>query len=216
MFFFFNLLLLGMLFLFTATFLILTESPVHSILYLMFMFLYLTQLTILFKFEFLGLIFIIVYIGAVCVLMLFHIKFIKTFSNRFDILNDKELFLPLISLIYFLPILELLVLIWSSFIYSENIEYLNFNEISEINFNYISWIDLYENFNNTQILGFLIYNIYFIYLILGSFILFVAMVGSIYLTLIFYKKKKYQNISKQILKNINFFKLNNNIEKNNK
>lgn len=194
-------LFIGMLFLFTSWFIILIDSPVHSILFLMFLFLYLTELTILFKFEFLGLIFIIVYIGAVCVLMLFHIKLIKFFENRFDNLNNKELFLPLISVIFFIPLLELITLKLTT---SNNL----IECFSNINFNYISWINIYDSFNSTQVLGFLIYNVYFIYLILGSFILFIAMVGSIYLTLIYKKEKNFQKISKQILKDISkiFFK----------
>lgn len=193
-------LLIGMLFLFTSWFIILIDSPVHSILFLMFLFLYLTELSILFKFEFLGLIFIIVYIGAVCVLMLFHIKLIKTFSNRFDNLNNKDLFLPLVSVIFIVPLLELLTL---KLTISNN-----FIEYFYINFNYISWINIFETFTSIQILGFLIYNVFFIYLILGSFILFIAMVGSIYLTLIYKKEKNFQKVSKQILKEISktFFK----------
>ena len=99
---------LGILFIVTALLMILTESAVHSILYLMILFLYLTELTIILKMEFLALIFIIVYIGAVCVLMLFHIKLIKLFVHRYDNINDKELFLPFLLISIILPLIQVI------------------------------------------------------------------------------------------------------------
>merc|ERR1712242_150695 len=101
--YFFFLILLGIFFIITSVLMILTESSVHSILYLMFLFLYLTELTILLNMEFLALIFLIVYIGAVCILMLFHIKLIKTFIHRYDKTHHKQMFLPFLIICIFLP-----------------------------------------------------------------------------------------------------------------
>jgi NADH:ubiquinone oxidoreductase subunit 6 (subunit J) len=181
---------------------VLTESSVHSILYLMFLFLYLTELTILLKMEFLALIFLIVYIGAVCVLLLFHIKLIKTFVHRFDNVHSKELFLPLITVTIFIPIIQIFTLAFEtkenefekSILMSKS---WTFDSVDQI-YNYTSWIDIYETFTDTQLLGFLLYNVYFLYLILGSFILLVAMIGSIFLTLTKKKEKKFQSIEKQV------------------
>lgn len=209
---FFNLFLifLGFLFIVTALFMILTESSVHSILYLMFLLLYLTELTILLKMEFLALIFIIVYIGAVCVLMLFHIKLIKTFVHRFDNLNNNYLFFPFLIVSLVLPLIQILTLSFQSKkngmfenITSYKLYFTHYKEIDffldySVNSNFTSWVDLYELLTSTQILGFLLYNVYFIYLILGSLILLVAMIGSIFLTLIKKKNKKFQKIDKQI------------------
>ena len=110
LFFFSFLFFIGFLFIITAFLMILTESSVHSILYLMFLFLYLTELTILLKMEFLALIFIIIYIGAVCVLMLFHIKLIKTFVHRFDNIHNKELFFPFLIVSIILPLIQIITL----------------------------------------------------------------------------------------------------------
>jgi hypothetical protein len=74
--------------------------------------------------------------------------------------------------------------------------------INDIHFNYTHWVDLYETFKSTEILGFLLYNIYFMYLILGSFILLIAMIGSIFLTLSERKDKKFQKLDKQIFTDI--------------
>lgn len=102
--------IIGFLFVLFAFLLILTENTVHSILYLMFLFLFLTELAIITKMEFLALIFIIVYIGAVCVLMLFHIKLIKTFVHRFDNLHSKHIFLPVFIISIIVPIIQLVSL----------------------------------------------------------------------------------------------------------
>ena len=215
---------LGILFIITALLMILTESAVHSILYLMILFLYLTELTILLKMEFLALIFIIVYIGAVCVLMLFHIKLIKLFVHRYDNVNDKELFLPFLLVSIILPLMQVITLLNTNRVDSVSLRLLGqckvvFSDLTyhgvfitrSINSNYTSWIDLLGSFKNTEMLGIYIYNIYFLYLILGSFILLIAMIGSIFLTIGERKNKKFQKIHEQIL--IDISKFYNNINK---
>merc|ERR1712023_229768 len=157
----------------TASLIIFTESSVHAILYLMFLFVYLTELTILLKMEFLALIFIIIYIGAVCVLMLFHIKLIKTFIHRSSLIDVNGLFIPFTNVVICLPLLQIISLLCEK-------------PLNESN----------------KLLGYLLYNVYFIYLIFGSFILFVAMIGSIFLTLIKKKDKKFQKIDNQVFVNI--------------
>lgn len=205
-FFFFFLFFLGSLFMITASLIIFTESSVHAILYLMFLFVYLTELTILLKMEFLALIFIIIYIGAVCVLMLFHIKLIKTFIHRSSLIDVNGLFIPFTNVVICLPLLQIISLLCEKPLNESNKQlgsevFLNQAKIFE-QYNYTSWVDLYEPFKSTQLLGYLLYNVYFIYLIFGSFILFVAMIGSIFLTLIKKKDKKFQKIDNQVFVNI--------------
>ena len=187
------------LFLITALSMILVESAVHAILYLMFIFLYLAELTIILKLEFLALIFIIIYIGAVCVLMLFHIKLIKTFIHRFDSLYHKELFLPILFISLILPLIQLSTLI--SINLNSDIILFSFHHFNLIS-NYTSWIDLFDSLTSLQLLGYLIYNIYFIHLIIVAIILFISMIGSIFLCLVHQQSKKKQLIYEQIfLKN---------------
>ena len=149
---------LGFLFIVTALLMILAESAVHSILCLMFLFLYLTELTILLKIEFLALIFLIIYVGAVCVLMLFHIKLIKTFVHRFDQTYSQEYFLKFILVSFFLPLVQILTLMTSDLKkLSETSNHFLIQYSTLINssdaFNYTKWVDLYETFKNMQILA---------------------------------------------------------------
>lgn len=201
-FFFFYFFLLGVLFIITALFLILTDSSIHSILYLMFLFVYLMQLAILLKMEFLALIFIIVYVGAVCILMLFHIKLIKTFIHRYDNFHNKDLLVPFLFVSIILPLIQIITLSLETRTDLDLVHIQQFLTERGVLFNYTSWIDLYDAEKSTQILGQLIYNFYFIYLIFGSFILLVAMIGSIFLTLKKNKEKHFQEEEKQVFKNI--------------
>ena len=204
------LIFLGFCFILTALLMILTESAVHSILYLMFLFLYLTELTIILRMEFLALIFLIVYIGAVCVLMLFHIKLIKTFVHRFDNIHNNSLFLPFLIVSIFLPFVQILTLgfekVEDEFTNNLSVYKILFSQLKNLRFSYnyndnyntIEWINTIDFITDTEVLGYLLYNIYFIYLIIGSFILLVAMIGSIFLTLLKKKVKKFQQIDQQI------------------
>ena len=178
---------IGLLMLIMGLLIVYTKSSVHSILYLMIIFLYMTEITLILKMEFLALIFIIIYIGAVCVLMLFHIKLIKTFMIKNETnLYENNLFMPFFFIIFFLPLIQILNV--SKFIantipltlINKNISLVFFQFL---NINFIKWIDYIDSFHSIQIIAILLYNVYFINIIYGSFILFIAMVGSIIIVL---------------------------------
>lgn len=205
---------IGSLFILISISMILSDSSVHSIMYLMLLFLLLTIVSILNSMEFLALIFIIVYIGAVCVLMLFHIKLIKTFVHRFDNINNKDIFLPFLSISLVLPLFNILILFnylnSSEFILELSNLFLKneldsdlTNTLSKIVFFDVSeWFLLLNSTISLEILGFLLYSVYFMLLIYGALVLLVAMVGSIYLTLLKRKQKKFQYVRKQIFTKI--------------
>lgn len=187
--------LLGLLMLIMGLLIVYTKSSVHSILYLMIIFLYMTEITLILKMEFLALIFIIIYIGAVCVLMLFHIKLIKTFMIKSETnLYENNLFIPFFFIFFFLPIIQIMNV---STILTNNIsntllnKTINFSIFQFLNgINFIKWIDYIESIHSIQIISVLLYNIYFINIIYGSFILFIAMIGSILIVLNKYNKNK--------------------------
>ena len=212
------LLIIGSLFLLVAFCLLLTGSSVHGILYLMTSFVLLGEVAILCKFEFLGLIFIIVYIGAVCVLMLFHIKLIKTFVHRFENFRGDLLFVPFITLVFIIPLIQIMTLAMESCeLAKERIVLEEMFKLRNQNFkafqdgfysengyytNYTDWYGMIERIEPTRLLGYLIYDFHFLALIVGGFILFVAMIGTIFLTLRARKEKKFQKLDEQIFKDI--------------
>merc|ERR1712014_437848 len=105
--------------------------------------------------------------GAVCVLMLFHVKLIKTFVHRFD---------------------NLFKLRSKSYLVTED----GFYSHNATHSNYTAWYNLLSRVTPTQVLGYLIYNAHFVSLIIGGLILLVAMIGSIFITLTARKGKKFQ------------------------
>ncbi len=216
---FFNVLfLIGFLLMLIGFCLVISESSVHGILYLMIAFVLLTEIAILCKMEFLGLIFIIVYIGAVCVLMLFHIKLIKTFVHRFENFRGNLLFVPFILVVFIIPLVQIMTLIMESYdaaketlalkqmfmlrSHSHNVLKDGFYSENSYHYNYTNWFEMIDRVESGKILGYLIYDIHFLYLIIGGLILLVAMIGSIFLTLTARKEKKFQKLEKQIFTDI--------------
>lgn len=194
---------IGLLMIIMGLFIVYTKSSVHSILYLMIIFLYMTEITLILKMEFLALIFIIIYIGAVCVLMLFHIKLIKTFMIKSETnLYENNLFIPFFFVFFFLPIIQItnitniLSKTTSETLLNKNIDF-SFFQYLNLNI-FIKWIDFIDSINSIQVIAILLYNVYFINIIYGSFILFIAMIGSILIVLNKYNLNK-TNLKKQII-----------------
>tara|TARA_B100001057_G_scaffold93911_1_gene90277 strand:- start:1287 stop:1847 length:561 start_codon:yes stop_codon:yes gene_type:complete len=161
---------------------IFSKDPINSVLFLIFSFVNAAGIFLLAGAEFLALILVIVYVGAVAVLFLFVIMMLD-----FDIENIKKetkKFLPLGLFIGAILFLEISLMIYTPEIFS--------NEFKIIGKSYKS------NLSNTEILGNLIYTDYFLQFQLAGFILLVAMIGAIVLTLRHRDYVRRQNISNQI------------------
>jgi len=135
--------------------------------------------------EFLAMILLIVYIGAVAVLFLFVIMMldINTAKLRQGFLN----YLPIGLFVGFIILLELLYVVSQS-----KLSFLKKNVTENKITN--------EIFENTKIIGNVLYTDYFLLFQLSGIILLVAMIGAILLTLRKREGTKKQNIYKQILK----------------
>jgi len=178
----------------TGLLIILVETPVHSVMGLMFIFLFLTELALIFQLEFIAFIFVIVYIGAVCIFMLFHVKLLYTFVPT-HYFSDKEDNIASLVACFIIPIIQIITLIlykseYESLkelkLYSYSIYFAPIFKFQKVNYNFYNFYSFYEFFETittTQILGYLLYNVYYIYLIIGSLLLFVAMVGTIRLAI---------------------------------
>ena len=164
---------------------ILSKNPIHSVLFLILVFFNAAILFLFSEAEFLAMILLIVYIGAVAVLFLFVIMMldINTAKLRQSFLN----YLPIGLFVGFIILLELLYVISQSklIFLTKNITE---NKITN------------EIFENTKIIGNVLYTDYFLLFQLSGIILLVAMIGAILLTLRKREGAKKQNIYKQILK----------------
>lgn len=146
---------------------IIAKNPVHSILYLILVFCASSLLLVSIGSEFLGIIFIVVYVGAIAVLFLFVIMMLNI---KIIELNENIIrYLPLTFIIFFILFIQI-------FIYSDFI-----NIIDSVY--YLDWIVLLNQSSNLVLIGEILYTYFFHFFFLVSLILLLAMVGTIMLTL---------------------------------
>ena len=171
---------------FSAVMVIASKNTVHSVFFLILDFISISCLFIMIGAEFLGMIMLIVYVGAVAVLFLFVVMMLNVAQQKDEWFKGKIFtsHIPFGSLISIIIFLELIIVIggWK---YKPNLI-----ETSSIQ------ID--KNFTNTHALGNIIYTDYIHLFQLAGLILLVAMIGAIVLT---YRKRegvKRQSYFKQV------------------
>lgn len=176
---------------FNAIIIVLGINSIYSIFSLVLLFVLCTGLLFLIECEFMALIFVIIYIGAISVLFLFvilmldlkTINFLKKFYNYFFSIN----LLILIFLFCFF------ILIFDNF--TKNYYAHNFL----LNFN-INWFYKIETITDLNALGQILYTHYVVQFLILGMILLIAVIGAVALT--FNRRKKNfifsQNISRQV------------------
>jgi len=167
----------------SALMVISAKNPVHSVLFLILSFVNASGLFVLLGAEFLAMILVVVYVGAVAVLFLFVVMMLDI--NFIKLREGFLQYLPFGALLGIVLIVELGILfLTKSFSQNNLIVYSKFPAIAEI--------------ENTKMLGSVLYTKYFFLFQISGLILLVAMIGSITLTL------RYKNTSKkQIIYNQN-------------
>jgi len=171
----------------SALMVIFSKQPINSVLFLIFSFINASGLFLLAGAEFLALIIVIVYVGAVAVLFLFVIMMLD--FNPDTIKQETRKYLPVGLFIGFVLFLEIILMMYSSELFSNE-----FKIIGRV---------VETNLTNTEILGNLIYTDYFLQFQMAGFILLVAMIGAIVLTLRHRDYVRRQNINDQVSRNPN-------------
>ncbi|MBL6674661.1 MAG: NADH-quinone oxidoreductase subunit J [Alphaproteobacteria bacterium] len=179
----------------SALMVISARNPVHSVLFLILSFVNASGLFVLLGAEFLAMILVIVYVGAVAVLFLFVVMMLDI--NFVKLREGFLQYLPFGALLGIVLIIELGILFLTRS-FSEN-SLSKFVESPMIN-----------EIENTKLIGQVLYTDYFYLFQISGLILLVAMVGSITLTLRDRGQVKRQNISQQ-----NYLNANESIEKKN-
>jgi len=169
------------------------RNPVHSVLFLILSFVNASGLFVLLGAEFLAMILVVVYVGAVAVLFLFVVMMLDI--NFVKLREGFLQYLPFGALLGIVLIIELGILFLTKS-FSEN-SLTNFVKSPKIN-----------EIENTKLIGQVLYTDYFYLFQISGLILLVAMIGSITLTLRDRGQIKRQNISSQ-----NFIDSSNAIEK---
>ena len=170
------------------------KNPIHSVLFLILVFCNATGLLILLEVEFLAMIFLVVYVGAIAVLFLFvvmmlNIKVVELSENLF-------LYLPIGAFVAMIFLFEIFLVIDTDLMPV-------FTKTTGDIINYIDWTTKVSYTSNIAQLGNIMYTYYFYLFLVASLILLVAMIGAIMLTLHRNTQIKRQEIYKQISRDFN-------------
>ncbi len=165
------------------------RNPIHSVLFLILVFCNATGLIILLEAEFLAMIFLVVYVGAIAVLFLFIVMMLNVRLIEF---NESILrYLPIGALIGLIFLLELYLVIGHELTSVSNFDLGNSLEI-------VTWASQVDSLTNMETIGELLYTHYFYLFLVASLVLLVAMIGAIVLTLHHRENVKRQEIFSQV------------------
>lgn len=194
----------SLLLLVSSFFVISSRNPVHSVMFLVLVFLSAAGLLFCLEVEFLALSFIIVYVGAIAILFLFVVMMldIKIGDNSLSSFNYGLLGLSL-SFIFSIGIILPLFEGVSVYPYPETSFFDNINLFlnvgaSNTEHTYVSWLNQIDFITNLESIGQILYTYYFVFFLMSGFILFVAMTGALMLTLTLKKSVKKQIVYKQL------------------
>jgi NADH-quinone oxidoreductase subunit J len=172
-FYFFSIITVG-----SALMVIVSKNTVHAVFFLILDFISVGCLFIMIGAEFLGMIMLIVYVGAVAVLFLFVVMMLNVAEQKQSwFIGKKSTHIPAGLIVSVLILLQLLVVIggWK---YKDN-----FMTSSTLNF---------SNISNTHQLGLVMYTEYILYFQIAGVILLLSMIGAILLTF-----RKREGVKKQ-------------------
>ena len=172
---------------FSSLMVITSRNTVNSVFFLILDFISVGCLFIMVGAEFLGMIILIVYVGAVAVLFLFVVMMLNVAEQKQSwFIGKKSTHIPTGLIVSVLILLELLVVVggWK---YKDNVMSSSTLELS--------------NISNTHQLGLVMYTDYILYFQLAGIILLLSMIGAILLTFRERPGVKKQSYFKQISRN---------------
>ena len=188
----------------SGTMVISSRNPMHSVLFLVLVFCNAAGLLILLETEFLAMLFLVVYVGAIAVLFLFVVMMLNI---RITELNDSILrYLPIGGLILLIFLFEILSVVNGDLVPFLSSQYLPFqNDFLLLNENLTVtfWTNQIDPITNIEALGNVLYTYYVYCFIIASLILLVAMIGAILLTMRKRTNVRKQEIFDQVYGNIN-------------
>jgi len=162
-------------------FVVVSKNPVHSVLWLILAFLSSAGMFVLLGAEFVAMLLVIVYVGAVAVLFLFVVMMLDI--DFAALKAEMARYVPLAGLIGVILLLEL-GMVFGAWATADGVEMLARPEAGEV--------------HNTRALGLLIYDDYIYLFQAAGLILLVAMIGAIVLTLRHRPNVKRQDVLAQM------------------
>lgn len=180
-----------------ATMVIISDHPVFSLLFLISCFILSSFLLLILECEFIALIFVIVYVGAIAVLFLFSVMMLESKVKHLS--KNKVNFFPVgaffCSALIFPCISEILIKFQGNS--SDSLFYLN---------SFRNWYDFVDSSVDIEVYSQILYSYYALQLLVSGLILLVILVGVVYLTNNYNTKRhsKYQSVFKQLSRDSKF------------
>ena len=162
---------------FSAIMVVSSRNPVHSVLFLILSFFNAAGLFVMLKAEFLAMMLVIVYVGAVAVLFLFVVMMLNIKYEKLK--QGFQRYLPIGITIGLILLIEILFV------------------INGRGFDNVKTFSNHSNLPNTHVIGSVLYTDYIYLFQVSGLILLVAMIGAIVLTLRDRKGVKKQSIIDQ-------------------
>lgn len=148
---------------------IFSKNPVQSVLFLVVVFCLSAQLFVLLEVDFLAMVLIIVYVGAIAVLFLFIVMMLNIRVVELgEILNR---YFPLATIVGLIIFSEIVFSLYYSLGYSYQSIF------------YVDWYKSFLSHSNVVSLGLVLYTYFSPFLIISGILLLLAMISSIMLTL---------------------------------
>lgn len=173
----------------SAFFVITVKNPIYSALFLVLTFINSAGLLFLLELEFISLMFIIVYVGAIAILFLFVIMMLDVKITNFK--KDNFKYFPIGVFLSFTILFEIIAILNQQF---------NLNPYTSSFLNNI-YIDCYlkiDSITNIETLGQVLYTTYIFEFLIAGLILLLAVICAVVLTNTVSNNDKKQFISRQI------------------
>lgn len=163
----------SLLFIFSVL-VVLSNHPVFSLIFLILSFLFASFLLFLLECEFLALIFITVYVGAIAVLFLFSVMMLD--FKRFTLQKNLFKFLPVSLFFGFILLNFLIKIFYVSFpnLYSHSNDFYLKNNVN--------WLDFSNSITEVEAVGKVLYTHCALHLLITGIILLIVLFGIVHLT----------------------------------
>ena len=186
-----------------------TPNPIHAILFLVASFAASGSLLVLFGAEYLGVTFIVVYVGAVAIVFLFVIMMlnIKHATLKETVRGRIARYFPMGGIIAFVSLAAILYVLGTTIAANNMVNWSLPAESSALsssvalnatNSPYLTWVTLADSVTNLEAMGLILYTHYFLHFILAAMLLLVSMILVIVLTGLRNEYVKHQDLFEQM------------------
>ncbi len=182
------------LLIFSGYFVAFSVNPINSVISLIITFLIAAMILYLFNVEFLGTLFIIIYVGAIAVLFLFVIMMLNIKTQELVLLSKYNIIKCFLVFMLYHFFLAVFSIVFTCIFTKESF----FNTDSSL-----IVLSFLENLYNINILGQTLFNYTAVCVLIAGLILLISLLGAIVLTLKNNSLQKNQLITRQLAKSTN-------------